>query len=229
MKAGVIIPPKFLAVFSNREKMRRLSLSQPMSRSMMLRRRYSYLSNSTGRAERSSFAFDGMTGVILSSSRYSSIQSARYPLSPPRANGQAIRSPYSSTTHASTAMSKSSDTVDSCVCPAVKWKPRGRPCPSQRMWIFVENPTRERMTPQYPLIHSAQIHLKRWSEYWGPLHTNEAGIRNAYWAASRLSTATSASARKSRPWKCSTSSRTGGPQRSKYTGGLKQKMTGSMI
>jgi len=144
MKARVIIPPKFLAVFSNLEKMRRLSLSQPMRRSMMLRWRYASLSNSTGRAERSSFSFEGMTGVISRSSKYSSIQSARYPLSPPRANGQAIRSPYSSTRCSSAVMSKSSTTVDSCACPAVKWNPRGRPFPSQRMWIFVEKPPRER-------------------------------------------------------------------------------------
>jgi hypothetical protein len=42
------------------------------------------LSNSTGRVERSSFAFDGITGTIPSLIRYSSIQSARYPLSPAR-------------------------------------------------------------------------------------------------------------------------------------------------
>ena len=37
MKAILSIPAKFLAVFSNRVKMRRLSFSQPISRSMMFR------------------------------------------------------------------------------------------------------------------------------------------------------------------------------------------------
>lgn len=86
------MPPKFLAVFSNREKMRRLSLSQPIRRSMTLRRRYASLSKSTGRASRSWFSFEGNAGVIPNSSRNWSIQSARYPLSPPRAKGEAVRS-----------------------------------------------------------------------------------------------------------------------------------------
>lgn len=39
MKAIRIMPPKLIAVFSKREKMRRLSFSQPIRRSMMLRSR----------------------------------------------------------------------------------------------------------------------------------------------------------------------------------------------
>lgn len=78
MKATRIIPRKF---FSKRVSMRRHSLSHPMSRSMTFRERYVSRSNSTTRCSRSCFALDGMTGVMPSSSRYSSIQSARYPLS----------------------------------------------------------------------------------------------------------------------------------------------------
>ena len=80
MNAILIMPPKFLAVFSNREKTRRHSFSQPIRHSTMLRLRYASRSNSTARAARSSFSFDGITGLIPSSSRYSSIQSARIPL-----------------------------------------------------------------------------------------------------------------------------------------------------
>jgi hypothetical protein len=40
MKAILIIPPKFTALFSNREKMRRDSFRHPMRRSMMFRLRY---------------------------------------------------------------------------------------------------------------------------------------------------------------------------------------------
>ena len=144
MKASVIMPPKFFAVFSNREKIRRLSFNQPISRSTMFRRRYASLSNSTGRVVRSSFSFDGITGAIPRFNRYSSIQSARYPLSPPRANGQEIRAPFSSRRVWSAEMRSSSNTDDSCVWPAVRWKPSGRPLPSQRMWILVEKPPRER-------------------------------------------------------------------------------------
>ncbi|MFO0791370.1 MAG: hypothetical protein U0805_18065 [Pirellulales bacterium] len=65
-----------MVVFSNRERMRRFSLSQPMSRSMMLRRRYASRSKSTSRASRSWFCLEGITGVTPRSSKYSSIQSA---------------------------------------------------------------------------------------------------------------------------------------------------------
>ena len=64
MNAILIIPPKFFAVFSKREKMRRDSLSQPISRSMMLRRRYCSPSNFTMRASRSSLSLHGITGSI---------------------------------------------------------------------------------------------------------------------------------------------------------------------
>lgn len=90
MNANLTKPPKFLAVFSKRENTRRASLSHPMSRSTMLRRRYAFRSNFTGRSARSSFSLDGMTGWMFNPSRDSSIQSARYPLSPPNAIGQAI-------------------------------------------------------------------------------------------------------------------------------------------
>ena len=82
MNAILIMPPKFFADFSNRVITRRHSFSQPITHSTMLRRRYASRSNSTGRAERSSFSFDGITGLIPNSNRNSSIQSARYPLSP---------------------------------------------------------------------------------------------------------------------------------------------------
>ena len=68
MKASVIMPPKFLAVFSNREKIRRIPFSQPISRSTTLRRRYASLSKSTSRASRSWFSFEGITGVTPKSS-----------------------------------------------------------------------------------------------------------------------------------------------------------------
>ena len=81
MNAILIMPPKFLAVFSKREKMRRHSFNQPIKRSTMFRSRYASLSNATGLASRASFIFDGITGVMSNSNRYSSIQFARYPLS----------------------------------------------------------------------------------------------------------------------------------------------------
>ena len=49
----------------------------------MLRCRYASRSNSTGRSLWSSFSLEGMTGLIPKASTYSSIQLARYPLSPP--------------------------------------------------------------------------------------------------------------------------------------------------
>ncbi len=45
MNAILIMPPKFLAVFWKREKMRRHSFSQPIRRSMILRSRYASRSN----------------------------------------------------------------------------------------------------------------------------------------------------------------------------------------
>ena len=143
MNAIFNMPPKFLAVFSNREKILLLSLSQPIRRSTMFRWRYTSRSNSTGRALRSSFSFDGMTGVIPSSRMYSSIQSARYPLSPPRATGQATRSPSPFRRWESTPSRTVSNTVDSCVWPGVRWKCNGCPNPSQRLWIFVDKPPLE--------------------------------------------------------------------------------------
>ena len=77
MNAILIIPTKFKAVFSKRENTRRLSFSQPINRSTMFRRRYCSRSNATGRRSRSSLAFEGITGRISRSNRYSSIQSAR--------------------------------------------------------------------------------------------------------------------------------------------------------
>lgn len=138
------MPPKFLAVFSNLERIRRLSLSQPINRSMMFLRRYDFLSNLTSRAAQSSFALEGMTGLISRSSKYSSIHSARYPLSPPSANGQGMRSPSSSISSSSATRSSSHKAADSCVCPAVRWNCSGRPFESQRICIFVEKPPRER-------------------------------------------------------------------------------------
>ena len=69
MKANVSMPPKFFAVFSNREKMRRLSLSQPINRSTMLRRRYASRSNSTGRAARSSFSLERVLEISFEGMR----------------------------------------------------------------------------------------------------------------------------------------------------------------
>ena len=144
MKAMVSMPPKFFAVFSKRAKILRLSFSHPISRSTTLRDRYVSRSNSTGRASRSSFAFDGMTGVTPNSIRYTSIQSARYPLSQLIATGHAIGSPAPSRNWASAPSSTTSKTVDSCDWPGVRWKCNGCPTPSHRIWIFVEKPPRER-------------------------------------------------------------------------------------
>jgi len=138
MNAILRKPPKFFAVFSNREKIRRFSLSHPISRSTMFRALYISRSNSTGRASRSSFSLLGMTGVISNSRRYSSIQSARYPLSPAIATGHAMRCPASSKRFASAPSKSVSTKVDSCACPGDKWKCSGLPSPSQRRWIFVE-------------------------------------------------------------------------------------------
>ncbi len=144
MNAIFNIPPKFLAVFSKREKIRRLSLSQPMRRSIMFRWRYASRSNSTGRASQSSFSFEGMTGQMPNSKRYSSIQSARYPLSPLRETGHAMRCPLPSNKWASALSRSVSNAEASCACPGVRWKCKGWPFWSQRMWIFVEKPPRER-------------------------------------------------------------------------------------
>ncbi len=65
MNSSLSMPPKFLAAFSNREKMRRhYSLSPPIKHSTMLRWRSASRSNSTGRASRSSLAWEGITGWI---------------------------------------------------------------------------------------------------------------------------------------------------------------------
>ena len=120
MKAILSIPAKFLAVFSNRVRMRRLSFSQPISRSMTFRCRYFLLLNVTGRASRSSFSFEGITGMISSSIKQSSIQSARYALSPARATGHAIGSPSVSRTSASVPLSKGTKAVDSWSWPGVR-------------------------------------------------------------------------------------------------------------
>src|SRR4051812_29166576 len=85
----------FFAVFLTREKTRRHSFSQPIRHSTMLRLRYASRSNPTGQASRSSFAFDGITGVMPNSDSNSSIQSARYPLSPAKAMGHATGPPCS--------------------------------------------------------------------------------------------------------------------------------------
>ena len=122
MKAILIMPPKFFADFSNRVITRRHSFSQPITHSTMLRRRYASPSNSTGRADRSSFSFDGITGLIANSNRNASIQSARYPLSPAKAMGQATGAPAPSTTDSSAPCSNGTSAVLSCACPAVRWK-----------------------------------------------------------------------------------------------------------
>jgi len=144
MNASLNIPPKLIAVFSKREKTRRLSLSQPISRSMIFRRRYAWLSNSTGRAARPSFSFDGMTGVISSVSRYWSIQSARKPLSPASATGHATGLPSASRISSSAPESRSSSAVDSWAWPGVRMKWSGCPWASHNRWTFVVNPPRER-------------------------------------------------------------------------------------
>ena len=122
MNAILIMPPKFFADFSNRVTTRRHSFSQPITHSTMLRRRYASRSNSTGRADRSSFSLDGITGLIPNSNRYSSIQPARYPLSPARATGQATGAPPASRTTSSAPTSSGTKAVLSCACPAVRWK-----------------------------------------------------------------------------------------------------------
>ena len=144
MNAILMKPPKFFAVLSNREKIRRFSLSQPISRSTILRSLYKSLSNSTGRASRSWLSCVGITGLMSRSIKYSSIQSARYPLSPATARGQAAGLPFRSQRLASAPSMRLSKTVDSCACPGVRWKWKGCPSLSQRIWIFVEKPPRER-------------------------------------------------------------------------------------
>ena len=62
MNAILSIPPKFFAVFSKRLRIRRFSLSQPISRSTILRRRYSRLLNFTPRRVRSWLSWEGITG-----------------------------------------------------------------------------------------------------------------------------------------------------------------------
>ncbi len=67
--------------------------------------RYASRSNSTGRASRLSFSLEEITGMISIFSKHSSIQSARCPLSPARATGQATGSPSPSNTAASVPFS----------------------------------------------------------------------------------------------------------------------------
>lgn len=142
MNAILIIPAKLTAVFSNRVRIRRLSFSQPISRSTMFLSRYASRSNGTGRVSRSSLTFEGITGSIANSSKYASIQSARYPLSP------AILTGHSNGLSSSSLMpNPSSRSMSPCVswtCPAVRWKWSGCPKRSQRRWILVENPPRDR-------------------------------------------------------------------------------------
>lgn len=144
MNAILTIPPKFFADFSKRENTRRDSLSHPIRRSTMFRRLYDSRSNAIGRLSRSWFAGVGITGLMPRCRMYSSIQSARYPISPPSATGQAIGSPAPFKRQSSAPTSSVSNTVDSWAWPGVKWKCRGWPFESQRMWIFVEKPPRER-------------------------------------------------------------------------------------
>ena len=59
------------------------------------------------------------------SSRYSSIQSARYPLSPAMATGHAIGSPSPSTTRSSAPSSRGTKAVVSCACPARQMEVQG--------------------------------------------------------------------------------------------------------
>lgn len=144
MNAILIIPAKFLAVFSKREKILRHSFNQPMSRSMMFLSRYDSRSKSADRLSGSWLDGVGITGCTPSASKYSSIQSARYPISPAREIGHAMRLLFPPTNSVSAATSSSSSTVDSCAWPAVRWKCNGIPLASQRRWIFVEKPPRER-------------------------------------------------------------------------------------
>jgi len=138
------MPPKFLAVFSNLEKTRRHSFNQPIRRSTMFRLRYARLSNGTDLARRSSYSFEGITGFIPNASRYSSIHSARYPLSPAKATGQAIGFPSTSKSSSSALSSTASRKAASCRCPADNAKVSGWPSRSHSRWIFVVKPPRLR-------------------------------------------------------------------------------------
>lgn len=144
MNARRIIPAKFFAVFSKREKIRRFSLSQPINRSTTLRRRYASASNSTPRLSRSSLVRLGMTGWIPRSFKYSSTQSARYPLSPAIISGQGIATPSLSNRSSSAPQRSFSSDFVSCDWPGDKTKCSGKPKASQRTLIFVEYPPRER-------------------------------------------------------------------------------------
>ena len=144
MNAILIIPEKFFAVFSKRANIRRHSFSQPINRSIMFRFRYAFLSKVTIRLLRSWLDGVGITGCTPRSNKYWSIQSARYPISPASEIGHAMRRLFPSMSLVSADASSSSSAVDSCVWPAVRWKSNGIPLASQRRWIFVEKPPRER-------------------------------------------------------------------------------------
>ena len=131
-----------MAVFSKRVSTRRLSLSQPMSRSTMLRSRYASRSNSTGLRLESWPALLGMTGSTPRSRSQWSIQSARYALSPASLAGYAKGS--SAKSSQSTSSSNAGSSCDSWVCPGESRTPSGWPRRSQTTWIFVEKPPRER-------------------------------------------------------------------------------------
>lgn len=115
-----------------------------MRRSTMFLRRYFSLSNSTSRASRSSFSFEGITGVISMSVSISSIQFARYPLSPAIAIGHATALPLLAVNSTSVPLSRSTREVFSWACPAVISKCSGKPLASQIRCIFVEKPPRDR-------------------------------------------------------------------------------------
>lgn len=112
------MPLKCLVDFSYRTKMRRFSLSQPISRTSILCRSCASLSNSTGRAARSAFSIGGIGGSIFMSRRCASIQSTRYARS-------------------SAATNSWPGADDLCVRLTVRWKWSGRTLLSPRKRVFI--------------------------------------------------------------------------------------------
>lgn len=136
--------------------MRRHSFSQPIKRLTMLRRRYVCRSNSTKRASPSSFVLLGMMGTTPVSTRYSSIHSARYPLSPARKMGVMISSDSSPrTSHVSRSSCKQ---LDSWAWPGESTACSGWPCESHSRWILVLKPPRLRPKASQLASSSARFH-----------------------------------------------------------------------
>lgn len=137
----------------------------------MSRWRYLSLSNSTIRASRFSFSLDGITGVISISVNISSIQFARYPLSPANAIDPVTRLPWLSTNSESVPVRRSIKEVFSWTCPAVISNCSGKPLASQKsdgfLWKNRLDISQERDPPVLwgrffppPLAHLAALTIE---------------------------------------------------------------------